>query len=560
LTVSTHKHTPGGPWDELGDFTTKPRVIIIALMAAGIGVISGYVALALLKLIAGFTNLFFNQSWSTGDASPIHHHLGWLVIVIPVIGGIIVGFMARFGSEKIRGHGIPEALESIMLNGSRVEPKVAVLKPISAAISIGSGGPFGAEGPIIMTGGAFGSLIAQAFRLTAAERKTLLAAGAAGGMAATFGTPIAATLLAVELLLFELKPRSLVPVGIAAAAAMATRHFLFSPEPLFTVAHHATDYGLPTLLAAVACGLGAGILATLMTHSVYFFEDMFHRIPLHWMWWPAIGGLVIGIGGYIEPRALGVGYDQIGALLQGHMALKAILMLAIVKWAIWSFSLGSGTSGGVLAPLLMIGGALGALEGHILPDVGSPGFWALISMGACLGATMRAPLTGILFAAEVTQDFSSLLPVAIATMIAFGFTVLVVKRSILTEKVVRRGYHISCEYSVDPLDILFVRDVITLVGEPRPLPSHTKPIAPELRAHLDDTLKVIAVRMAVADVTILPIVDENNNFLGEVALADVLKARLRHLEEETRRERSIPVGKFIPIPKALIPEFIRERL
>ncbi|HEU4611158.1 MAG TPA: chloride channel protein [Kofleriaceae bacterium] len=558
--MSTHKHTPGGPWDELGDFTAKPRVIIIALIAACIGVVSGYVALALLKLIAGFTNLFFFQSWSAGDASPIHNKLGWLVIIVPVIGGIIVGLMARFGSEKIRGHGIPEALESIMLNGSRVDPKVAVLKPISAAISIGSGGPFGAEGPIIMTGGAFGSLIAQAFRLTAAERKTLLAAGAAGGMAATFGTPIAATLLAVELLLFEFKPRSLVPVGIAAASAMACRHFLFSPEPLFTVAGHSANYDVSTLAAAAACGIGAGVLATLMTHSVYAFEDMFHRLPLHWMWWPAIGGLVIGIGGYIEPRALGVGYDQITALLQGHMAIKAILMLAIVKWAIWSFSLGSGTSGGVLAPLLMIGGALGALEGQIFPDVGGPGFWALISMGACLGGTMRAPLTGILFAAEVTQDFSSLLPVAIATMIAFGFTVLVVKRSILTEKVVRRGYHISCEYSVDPLDILFVRDVITLVGEPRPLPAHTKPIAPELRAHLDDTLKVIALRMAVADVTILPIVDEHNNFLGEVALADVLKARLRHLEEETRRERIIPVGKFIPIPKALIPEFIRERL
>ena len=556
---SHHNHTPGGPWDVLGDFSTTKRVIPLALIAACIGVVSGYVALALLKLIAGFTNLFFFQTWSIGDASPTHHQLGWWVIVVPVIGGIIVGFMARFGSEKIRGHGIPEALESIMLNGSRVEPKVAILKPISSAISIGSGGPFGAEGPIIMTGGAFGSLIAQAFRLTAAERKTLLVSGAAGGMAATFGTPIAATLLAVELLLFEFKPRSLVPVAIAAASAMATRHFLFSPEPLFLVGKHISEFGLPTLLAAVACGLGAGLLATLMTHSVYAFEDMFHRLPLHWMWWPAIGGLVIGIGGYIEPRALGVGYDQISELLQGHMAIKAILILAIVKWAIWSFSLGSGTSGGVLAPLLMIGGALGALEGHIFPDAG-PGFWALISMGACLGGTMRSPLTGILFAAEVTQDFTALLPISIATMIAYCFTVLVVKRSILTEKVVRRGYHISCEYSIDPLEILFVRDVITLAPERRPLPSHTKPIAPELRAHLDDTLRVVSLRMAVADVTILPIVDEENYFLGEIALADVLKARLRHLEEETRRERIISVGRYLPFPKALIPPFIRDRL
>jgi H+/Cl- antiporter ClcA len=561
--VNGPNRVPGGPWDELGDFTTTKRTILIALIACAIGVVSGYVALALLELIAGFTNLFFFQHWNTGDARPADHHLGWLVILVPVLGGLIVGLMARFGSDKIRGHGIPEALESIMLRGSRVEPKVAVLKPVSAAISIGSGGPFGAEGPIIMTGGAFGSLIAQAFRLTAAERKTLLVAGSAGGMAAVFGTPIAATLLAVELLLFEYKPRSLIPVALAAASSMATRHFLFSPEPLFTVGKHAHEFGLPTLGAAVACGIGAGLLATLMTASVYKFEDLFHRLPIHWMWWPAIGGLVIGIGGFIEPRALGVGYDQIGALLQGQMALKAIIMLGIVKWIIWSASLGSGTSGGVLAPLMMLGAALGALEAQVFPFEGH-GFWALVSMGAILGGTLRTPLTGILFAAEVTQDYRALVPISIAVVVAYAFTVLVVKRSILSEKVVRRGYHITNEYSIDPLEILFVRDVITLDGEPRPLPPHTKPVPLELRAHLDDTLKSATLRMAVANVTILPIIDDDNNFLGEIALADVLKARLRHLEEETRRERIIPISRYIPIPdrlaKVLVPPFIRERL
>ncbi len=557
--MSAPDRAPGGPWDELGDFTTTRRTILIAAIAVVIGVIAGYVALALLKLIAGFTNLFFFQTWRTSDASPVHHHLGWAVVLVPVVGGLLIGLLARFGSDKIRGHGIPEALESIMLRGSRVEPKVALLKPLSSAISIGSGGPFGAEGPIIMTGGAFGSMIAQAFRLTAAERKTLLVSGAAGGMAATFGTPIAATLLAVELLLFEWKPRSFIPVALACASAMATRHFLFSPEPLFTVGQHAHEFGLPTLGAAAACGIGAGMLATAMTASVYAFEDLFQRLPIHWMWWPAIGGLVIGIGGLIEPRAMGVGYDSISALLQGHMALRAILVLVIVKWTIWAFSLGSGTSGGVLAPLLMIGGALGALEGHIFPYEGE-GFWALISMGAILGGTMRSPLTGILFAAEVTQDFHALLPISIAVVVAHGFTVLFLKRSILTEKVVRRGYHITREYAIDPLEVLFVRDVITLDTEPRPLPPHTKPVPAELRAHLDDTLRVATLRMAVANVTILPIVDNDNNFLGEIALADVLKARLRHLEEETRRERIIPVGRYLPIPKALIPPFIRERL
>jgi H+/Cl- antiporter ClcA len=555
--VSTERQA-GGPWDDLGDFTTSKRMIIIAGIAIGIGVVSGFVALVLLKLIAGFTNLFFFQTWSTSEAHPTNHHLGPLVVIVPVLGGLIIGFIARFGSEKIRGHGIPEALESIMLRGSRVEAKVALLKPISAAISIGSGGPFGAEGPIIMTGGAFGSLIAQAFRLTAAERKTLLVAGAAGGMAATFGTPIAATLLAVELLLFEWKPRSFVPVALAAAAAMATRHFLFSPEPLFTVGAHASNFGVPTLLAAMVCGLGAGLLAMVMTGSVYLFEDLFQRLPIHWMWWPAIGGLAIGIGGLIEPRALGVGYESIGALLQDHLGLRAILMLVIVKWSIWAISLGSGTSGGVLAPLLMIGGALGALEGHILPFEGH-GFWALVSMGAILGGTMRSPLTGILFAAEVTQDFGALLPISVAVVVAHGFTVLFLKRSILTEKLVRRGYHITREYAIDPLEVLFVRDVITL-DDPRPLPPHTNPVPAELRAHLDDTLRVIMHRMALGNVTILPVVDADHNFLGEVALADVLKAQLRHLEEERRRERIFPVGRYLPIPRALIPGFIRENL
>ncbi|MGE0398451.1 MAG: chloride channel protein [Kofleriaceae bacterium] len=555
----SHGRAPGGPWDELGDFTTSKRTIIITGIAIAIGIVSAFVALVLLKLIAGFTNLFFFQTWSTSEAHPTGHHLGPFVIIVPVMGGLIIGLIARFGSEKIRGHGIPEALESIMLRGSRVEPKVALLKPVSAAISIGSGGPFGAEGPIIMTGGAVGSLIAQAFRLTAAERKTLLVAGAAGGMAATFGTPIAATLLAVELLLFEWKPRSFVPVALAAAAAMAARHFLFSPDPLFTVDAHASSFEVTTLLAAGACGIGAGLLSLAMTASVYAFEDLFQRLPIHWMWWPAIGGLAIGIGGMIEPRALGVGYESIGALLQDHLALRAILVLVIVKWSIWAISLGSGTSGGVLAPLLMIGGALGALEGHVLPFEGH-GFWALVSMGAILGGTMRSPLTGILFAAEVTHDFGALLPISIAVVVAHGFTVLFLKRSILTEKLVRRGYHITREYQIDPLEVLFVRDVVTLDGAPRPLPSHSNPVPAELRAHLDDTLRVITYRMALANVTILPVVDADNNFLGEIALADVLKAQLRHLEEERRRERILPVGRFLPFPKALIPPFIRENL
>ena len=536
---------PGGPWSTLGDFTVDRRLLPISLIAVVIGVISGFVALALLELIGLFTNLFFFQRWSTTMASPGDHQLGWLVVLVPVLGGLVIGLIARYGSERIRGHGIPEALESIMLRGSRVEPKLAILKPVSAAISIGSGGPFGAEGPVIMTGGAFGSLIAQAFHLTAAERKTLLVAGAAGGMTAVFGTPIAAILLAVELLLFEWKPRSFVPVALAAAAAMATRNHLFEAPPLFPVPPHAAFFGVDALLAAVVCGLGAGVLAMAMTASVYFFEDLFERLPVHWMWWPAIGGLVIGLGGLLEPRALGIGFDSIQGLLDGEMAFGAILLLIAVKWTIWSFALGSGTSGGVLAPLLMIGAALGALEGHLLPFEGT-GFWALISMGAILAGTMRSPLTGIMFAAEVSHDWNALVPLTVAGVIAHGFTTLALRRSILTEKVARRGYHITREYEIDPLEVLFVRDVCAIKGDPVPPPPQSRPLSPEFRVHLDDTLRAVAYRMASADVTVLPIVDDAGWFLGEITLADVLKARLRHLHEETRRERPIEIGRLLP--------------
>jgi H+/Cl- antiporter ClcA len=352
----------------LADFTANRRLVPISLVAVAIGVLATFVALGLLHLIGLFTNLCFYQRWDTAFASPSDHQLGLLVIAIPVLGGLVIGLMARFGSDRIRGHGIPEALESILLRGSRVEAKLAVLKPLSAAISIGSGGPFGAEGPIIMTGGAFGSLVAQRFHLTAAERKTLLVAGSAAGMAATFGTPLAATLLAVELLLFEWKPRSFVPVALSCASAMATRHFVFDTAPLFAIDPSASADDIGVLLGCVVAGLAAGALSAAMTASVYFFEDLFKRMPVHWMWWPAIGGLAIGLGGLLEPRALGVGYDSIDALLHDGIAVRALIMLVAVKWTIWAVSLGSGTSGGVLAPLLMLGAGLGAALAHVLPS------------------------------------------------------------------------------------------------------------------------------------------------------------------------------------------------
>ncbi len=448
-----------------GDFTAEVRLLWISALAVVIGALCAFVALALLWLIGFFTNLFFFQTltWDiipTHLPSPAANTLGLGVILVPIVGGLIIGFMARYGSERIRGHGIPEAIEAILISRSRMQPKVAVLKPISSAVSIGSGGPFGAEGPIIMTGGAFGSIIAQIFRLTAAERKTLLVAGAAGGMAATFATPVAAVLLAVELLLFELKPRSLVPVALASAVAALIRPFLLGPGPLFPLPQLHPHLGVAVLLCSVIVGLLAGVLAVLLTAAVYAFEDLFLRLPIHWMWWPAIGGLAVGIGGYFEPRALGVGYDLIEDLLSNHYVLLALIPLMLVKCGIWSASLGSGTSGGVLAPLLIMGGSLGALESGFLP-AGDHTLWPLVSMAAVLGGTMRSPLTGAVFALELTHDMNALPALLLASVIAHGLTVLVMRRSILTEKVARRGYHVSREYSVDPLELLSVSDVMT---------------------------------------------------------------------------------------------------
>jgi len=579
----------------LGDFTTDARVITISLFAIGIGFVAACVAWLLLRLIGIFTNLFYYQRWGTALVSPAGNHLGAWSILIPVIGALTIGLMARYGSERIRGHGIPEAIESILINGSRVQPRLAILKPLSSAISIGSGGPFGAEGPIIMTGGAFGSMIAQFFELTSVERKTLLVAGAAAGMSATFASPIAAVLLAVELLLFEWKPRSLIPVALASATAGAARRYIIGLGPLFPVPAHPVFIGPQGLLGCVVCGVLAGALSALLTIGVYAAEDAFQRLPIHWMWWPAIGGVVVGAGGLIFPQALGVGYDTIGALLQGDVARNVILGVLLVKSVIWAVSLGSGTSGGVLAPLLMMGGALGGIEAMFLPHEGV-GFWPLISMGAILGGTMRSPFTGIIFSLELTHDINVLLPLLVAAVIAHGFTVLTLKRSILTEKVARRGYHLSREYTVDPLEILFVREVMRtkLVALPADstleeihqiasgnhgtrgqhlypvLDSNKHLVGVVTRKHLtkmladsrgshqslaevilhkpavtypDEPLRVLVYRMAETGLTRFPVVDreDSHKLLGMISLQDLLGARARSLAEERKRERVLRV-------------------
>ena len=444
--------------DELADFSTDRRVLLLCLLALPVGVIGAFVAKALLWLIAVFTNAAFFLRWSAEPVTLSGGHFGWWGVAVPVLGGLIIGLMARYGSEKIRGHGIPEALEAILLGRSLITPKVAVLKPVSSAVSIGTGGPFGAEGPIIMTGGAFGSLFAQFFRLSAAERKTLLVAGAAAGMAAVFATPVAAVLLAVELLLFEWKPRSFIPVAVAAIAASLVRVPLLGAGPIFPVALHAVL--APRVLGlALLLGIAAGLVSGVLTMLVYACEDGFGKLPVHWMWWPALGGLAIGLGGWLDPRVLGVGYETIHGLLDGRLVGAALVSLLVAKGVVWAAALGSGTSGGVLAPLLMIGGALGAWLGG-LTGLGDPGLCAMVGMGAMMGGTMRSPLTGVVFLLELTHDLNALPALLIGTVAALCVTVLWLRRSILTEKLARRGQHIAREYSVDVFSLVRVRDVM----------------------------------------------------------------------------------------------------
>jgi H+/Cl- antiporter ClcA len=531
--------------EHLGDFTVRPRVLVMTGLALAVGAASGVTAFCLLRLIGLITNAVFYQRLSVSLSAPgAVHHPWWLIIFAPIAGGLVIGLMARYGSEKIRGHGMPEAIEAILTGGSRVQPRVALLKPISAAISIGTGGPFGAEGPIIMTGGAVGSILAQFLRLTADERKTLLVAGAVGGMAATFNAPLSSILLAVELLLFEWRPRSFIPVSASVMMATVVRWILLGSAPIFPVLHAASPSG-GRLELTLLPGVTGGLLAVVATGLVYKSEDAFFKLPIHWMWWPAIGGLIIGLGGLVEPRALGVGYDVIDQLLTGRASLSLILGILIVKTLIWSLSLGSGTSGGVLAPTFMIGGALGALEGLALPHV-FPGFWAMAGLAAVLGGVMRSPLTGVVFTLELTHAWDTLPAMVVASVSAYAVSALILKRSVLTEKVARRGLHLTREYSTDPLEVFFAREVMTPVPDAAVIGDGANPdgtgsdgTAGPLTVYADSTLREVANAFARHEVTTAVVTDRKapGEILGQVTLTQLLHARREDLREAEQRER-----------------------
>jgi chloride channel protein, CIC family len=573
------------------------RVLLVSLLAGGIGLLAGGVAFVLYKLIGLFTNLFFFHRFAADFTSARFNHLGAWVIVIPVIGGIIVGFMAKYGSPKIKGHGIPEAMEAVLVQRSRIQPRVAFLKPISAAIAIGTGGPFGAEGPIIQTGGAVGSLVGQVFHTTASERKLLLACGAAAGMSATFNTPIAGVILAIELLLFEFKSRSFIPLVIASTLATAVHMQLLGSGPMFTVGR--VDFGIPRalpfyLLLGVICGLAA----VAFSKALYWVEDQFEKLPIDELWWPAIGALGLGIIGYFVPRVLGVGYDTIGDILNANLGLKLLLVVMVAKAVALVVSLGSGTSGGLLAPMFMSSAALGGIYAMVIdrffPAAGlSSGAFALVAMGAVFGAASRATFTFIIFAFEITRDYNAVLPLMLVSVIADGVAMLFMPTSsIMTEKLARRGLRIHSDYEADVLQQVAVaetmdREIPLVRAEMRvsELADRTARHDPAVSKHQglvivdeadnlrgvitrgdvlaaleadpagsmsvleagsrnvvvtypDETLHQASAKMLRAKIGRLPVVDRENpqRVLGYLGRSGVMEARLRRLEDEHVRE------------------------
>lgn len=571
----------------------KKRIFYISLLAIGIGAIISVIAKLLVYLINLVTNISFHHSFSFAASSPATNDYGLWVILVPAIGGVIVGLMALYGSKAIRGHGIPEAMEQILTNRSRIKPAITYLKPLSSAISIGTGGPFGAEGPIIATGGALGSTIGQLLKISHYERKILLAAGATAGMSAIFGSPIAAIFLAIELLLFEFSPRSILPVALACITGAAGHHLFFEAGPVFPMPFEEVP-GNEALAVYSGIGIVVGLLSAAVTKIVYYIEDGFEKLPVHWMWWPAIGGLVVGLVGYFAPNTLGVGYDNITNVLSGKMMLGAVLSLCVFKFISWSIALGSGTSGGTLAPLLTIGGAVGALLGSLaitmFPSAGVVlPLAALMGMAAMFAGASRALLTSIIFAIETTGQSNALLPLLAACIASYFISYFLMENTIMTEKIARRGVQTPHIYEPDILDRLSVEQVMSADGMVLSGDSTIAEVRAWLHAnkkaqrnyfivvnpdghfrgvisssnlfslhhHVDQTIGELIKRKAFAitqnerlknavemmaneNIDVLPVVDpESNKVMGLLSYRDILQAYKHHFDEH---ERTVPIS------------------
>lgn len=511
--LEPHTSEPSGP-------VVNKRLFFLSLQAIGNAIVIGLLAKVLVLLIALITNLSFYGRWSFAESSPAGNNLGLLVILVPIVGSLIVGLMARFGSPAIRGHGIPEAMEQILVNESKIKPATTFLKPVSAAISIGTGGPFGAEGPIIATGGAFGSFAGQIMRISARERKILLAAGATAGMAAIFGTPVAAVLLAIELLLFEFSPRSIIPVSLACVTGAAMHFALFGTEPVFAM----LTIPEPTSLAMaiyVFLGLVIGVAASMVSKSVYLVEDLFEKLPVHWMWWPAFGAVGVGVIGYFAPRTLGVGYSNITHLLSGQVPLQFMLSLCFLKFLSWVISLGSGTSGGTLAPLLTVGAAFGSLAGlltvSLFPasQINLP-TCALIGMAAMFAGASRALLTSVVFALETTMQPHGLLPLLGACTASYFVSFFLMKGSIMTEKIQRRGILAPDSFEPDQLQRIPAADAM-----------NTEPdVFSELNTMKEAREWLKERTSGQGQMTAFAVVNEQQGLLGVISREDIFNKKL----------------------------------
>jgi H+/Cl- antiporter ClcA len=538
--LSTNEHKD----DTIKSYFLKKRLIQVSFLSVAVAVLVSIVAKALIYLINLVTNISFFGTFNFDFHSPAENHLGLWVIVIPVIGGVLVGLMALYGSKAIRGHGIPEAMEQILVNKSKIKPSIAFLKPLSSAIAIGTGGPFGAEGPIIATGGALGSTLGQILKITSNERKVILAAGATAGMSAIFGTPIAAIFLAIELLLFEFSPKAILPVALACITGAAAHHLLFESGPVFTMPDIATPSNL-ALGVYSGIGLVIGFLSVGLTKLVYLIEDAFEKLPIHWMWWPAIGGLAVGCIGYFAPHTLGVGYDNITMVLSGTVPLTLILNLLFLKCLSWSIALGSGTSGGTLAPLLTIGGACGAGLGlltlQIFPDSGiNISLAALIGMASMFAGASRAYITSIIFALEATMQSHALLPLLGACTASYLVSFFLMENTIMTEKIARRGINTPDSYVPDILNKLTVGQVI----QDEAIILNAKDTIQEARTYLEN--------MGQSDDYFL-VVDTENSFKGFVNAIDIFNHKLTpsSLLSAITKEHSFTIKSSETLAKAL---------
>lgn len=492
----------------------EPEIVRICCFAVLVGAVAGLVAQALLALIQLFTNIFFYGRFSFAYSIPAHHHLGLWIILIPPIGALLVGVMIHFWEPTLKGHGIPEAMESVLFGHSRMRLRVALLKPLATAFAIGTGGPFGAEGPIIQTGAALGSLFGQAVGLTPYYRRVLLASGAAAGMAATFTAPMAGILVAIELLLFELRARSFIPVALAASVATGVRiHFagwapLF-PTPMFRLT------GMNELWLFALLGLVMGAAGIIMIRVLSWLEDFFDELPVpnRLIWAPVIGGFLLGGIGYFYPQVLGTSYDTIRDMLNDRLNLANLTGISFAKFWALVLSLGSGTTGGVFAPSLVVGGGIGAsfaiLFRHIAPGlVSDPAFYALAAMGGMFGGIARAPLTSIVFLFELSHNPNAILPLIICVMISDAVVRLCSRDSIMTVKLVKRGLIILQDYSVPVLMRARIDQVMRKEFS---------------LLHADDELQKVLETFVPGELGLIPVIEQGGELVGIVEPHDLLR-------------------------------------